>query len=75
VSAGGAQLAVSALSVISGAGDIIRDDVELTALVMDHMRDIPEQLVKFAHGLFYVADLSLALDNQGFLEVDVGLVG
>lgn len=75
MSAGGTQLAVSALSVISGAGDIIRDNVKLTALVVDHMRDIPEQLVKFAHGLFYVADLSLALDDQGFLEVNIGLVG
>lgn len=74
MSAGSAQLAVCALSVISSACDIVGDNVELTALVVDHMRDIPEQLIKFAHGLFDVADFSLALNDQGFLEVDVGLI-
>ena len=75
MSAGCTQLAIGALSVVSGAGNIVGDNVELTALVVDHMSDIPEQLVEFADGLFDVTNLGLALDDQGFLEVDIGLVG
>lgn len=74
MSAGSAQLAVSALGIVSGAGDVIANNVELTALVVDHVCDISEQLVEFADGLLNVADLGLAFDDQGFLEVDFGLV-
>jgi hypothetical protein len=74
VSAGSAQLAISALSVVSGAGDIVGDNVELTTLVVDHVSDISEQLIEFADGLFDVANFGLALDDQGLLEVDIGLI-
>ncbi|KAH0357840.1 t-SNARE, partial [Aureobasidium melanogenum] len=74
VSAGGTQLAVGTLSVVSGTRDIIANDVELTALVVDHMSDISEQFVELAHGLLDVTNLGLALDNQGLLEVDLRLI-
>lgn len=42
---------------------------------MHHMRYIPEQLVQLAHRLLDIPDLGLALDDEGFLKVDLALVG
>lgn len=74
MSAGGAQLAISTLSVVSGTRDIIADNVELTALVVNHMSDISEQLVELAHRLLDVTDLGLTLNDQRLLEVDLRLI-
>lgn len=71
MSAGGAQLAVGALSVVSGTRDIIANNVELTALVVDHMSDISKQFIELAHGLLDVTNLGLTLDDQRLLEVDL----
>lgn len=74
MSAGGTQLAVGTLSVVSGTRDIIANDVELTTLVVDHMSDISEQFVELAHGLLDITNLGFALDDQRFLEVDLRLI-
>lgn len=39
------------------------------------MRDVAEQLVELADALLDVADLRLPLDDQGFLEINLVLVG
>ena len=54
--------------------DVLFDDVELRTLLMYHMRNIAEQLVQFANRLLNVADLRLALDDEGLLEIDLVLV-
>jgi hypothetical protein len=55
--------------------DILFNNVQLRALLMHHVRDISEQLVQLSHALLDVADLGFALDDEGFLEVDLVLVG
>lgn len=55
--------------------NILLDDVELCSLLMHHMGDITEQLIQLTHGLLDVPDFRFALDDQGFLEVDVVLIG
>lgn len=54
--------------------DVLFDNVKLRALLVYHVRHIAEQLVEFAHRLLDVADLGLALDDEGFLEINVFLV-
>lgn len=52
---------------------ILFNDIELLSLFMYHMRHISEQLIEFADRLLDIANLRLALDDQGFLEVDLVL--
>lgn len=54
--------------------NVFLNDVELGALLVDHVRDVAEQLVELADRLLDIADLRLALDDEGFLEVDLVLV-
>jgi TRAP-type mannitol/chloroaromatic compound transport system permease large subunit len=53
---------------------VLLDDIELSTLLMHHVRHIAEQLVQLTDRLLDVADLGLALDDELFLEVDVVLV-
>lgn len=41
---------------------------------MDNVSHVPEQFIEFANALLNVADLSLALDNEGLLEVHFVLI-
>lgn len=54
--------------------NILLDDIELGPLLMHHVSDITKQLVELADRLLDIADLGLALDDEGFLEVDLVLV-
>ena len=54
--------------------NIFLDDIELGPLLMHHVCDITKQLVELADRLLDIADLGLALDDEGFLEVDLVLV-
>jgi hypothetical protein len=74
ISAGTAQLGICPAGVLVNVLDVFTDDIELAALLLDNVRDIAEQLVQFTHALFNVADLSLPLDDQGLLEIDLALV-
>jgi hypothetical protein len=54
---------------------ILLNNIELRALLVHHMRHVAEQLVEFTDRLLDIANLGLALDDEGFLEVDFVLVG
>jgi len=69
-----AQLDVGTPCFICHVLDVLGDEVQLASLLMHDMRDIPEQLVQLAHALLDVSYLSLALDDQRLLEVDLILV-
>lgn len=53
---------------------VLLDDIELSTLLMHHVRHIAEQFVQLTDRLLDVADLGLALDDELFLKVDVVLV-
>lgn len=61
------------MSGITRYSDILLDAVKLCPLLVYHMRYISEQLVELANRLLNIADLGLALDNKGFLEVHLVL--
>lgn len=54
---------------------VVRDRVDLLALLAHDLRHLLEQHVQVAHALLDVPDLLLALDDQRLLEVDLGLRG
>lgn len=54
--------------------DVVANNVQLATLFSNYMRHITEQFVQFSNALFNVANLGLAFDNQGFLEVHFILV-
>ena len=53
--------------------DVLLDDVELGALLVHHVRDVAEELVELADGLFDVADLRFAFDDELLLEIHLVL--
>ena len=72
--AGCSKLLISISSVVPGLCDIGIDDVERRALLMDHVRDISEQLIELPDGLLDVSNLRLAFDDQAFLEIHFRLI-
>lgn len=54
---------------------IIRNTRQLLALLSDDLRDLLKEHIQIPHTLLNVADLLLALSNQGILEVDLVLRG
>jgi hypothetical protein len=64
------KLLIRILRVIPRLRHVFRDDVQTLALLMHHMRHIPEQLVQLSHRLLDVAYLRFSLDDQGLVEVD-----
>jgi len=54
--------------------NVLFDNVELRSLLVDHMRDVAEQLVQLTNALLDVPDLRLTLDDEVLLEVHLFLV-
>lgn len=74
VTAGGAQVLVSTSGVVSCADHVVRDYVEGLALLVHHVCDVAEEFVQLADRLLDVANFGFTLDNEGLLEIDLGLV-
>ena len=69
----GPKFRVRTPGVIPHALDILADYVQLLALLVHHVRHVPEELVQLSHALLNVSDLALALNDQALLEVDLVL--
>lgn len=65
---------MGAARCIVGNFDVLLDDVELGALLVHHVRHIPEELVELANRLLDVSDLGLAFDDELLLKIDIVLV-
>lgn len=68
------QLLIRIPRIIPRLRDILADHIQIRALLVHHVRHIAEQLVQLADTLLDIPDFGLALDDEGFLEVDLGLV-
>lgn len=69
------QLLIRIPRVVPRRRDILTNHIQIRALLVHHVRHIAEQLVELADALLDIANFGLALDNEGFLEVDFTLVG
>lgn len=69
------ELLIRIPRIISRLRDIFRNNIETLSLLVDHMRNVSKQLIQLPHTLLDVADLGLALGDEGFVKVDLALVG
>lgn len=74
VPTGTTQLGIRTPCILGHVLDILADNVKLTALLVNDVRDITEQLVQLPNALLDVADLGFPLDDKRFLEVYLALV-
>jgi hypothetical protein len=67
-------LDVSLSRVVADILHVIRNGSKLLALLIDDLRDLSEEHVQVADTLLDIADLLLALNDKGLLEVNLVLL-
>lgn len=70
-----AQLPICAYGIGRDPVDVLTDNVQLAALLMNNMCNISEELIQFANALLNIANFGLTLNDKRFLEVYFVLVG
>ena len=73
VAGGAAELVVGAAGVVAHVGGVVLDGLQLLALLRNDLGDLLEEHVEVAHALLDLADLLLALSDEGLLEIDLVL--